>query len=115
VLEPPVDRRMGTVLDSPVGRVLGSPVGRARVMGVRLGRDSGRRARKQVRRVRGRTRAATVLEQLVVTRAGRAQVRPGRARVGMSVRTVVGFREVMGGLGLSGLWFWWWRRWLLLG
>ncbi|WP_327633832.1 hypothetical protein OHB24_28015 [Kribbella sp. NBC_00482] len=103
---------LGRLVDSPGCTVLGRPVGKV------LGRCPGRLARKQVVRVLGRTPAATalgrtwvgtVLERLGRTRAVTVLVRLGRTRVGMSV----GCRVVTGGLGLLGLWFWWWRRWLL--
>ncbi len=116
--------RPGRVLEQPVGRVL-PRAGKARA------KARGRSVGTVVGRVLGRTQAAMVLERLEVTRA---TVRLGRTRVGTVLVRLVGARvtvhtrlgrirlvrmavalEVMGGLGLLGLWFWWWSRWLLLG
>jgi hypothetical protein len=117
--------RLGRVLEQPVGRMLPwAGTALAKVLGRLVDRPArtpldsplgsvGTVVVRPVGRVLGRTRPDTVLERLVVARAT-VQARPGRTRVGLLVRMAVA-SEVMGELGLLGLWFWWWPRWLLPG
>jgi hypothetical protein len=107
-----LERPVGKVLlraDMALGKVLGPSVGRpVRTVPVSpVGRGSGRRARKQVDRVRERIQPGTVQVLPVGTRVGTVRVRPGRTRLGMLLES-----GATRGLELLGLWFSWWLRWL---
>ncbi|TDO60740.1 hypothetical protein EV651_10712 [Kribbella sp. VKM Ac-2571] len=107
VLERPVGKvlpRAGMALAKVLGRSVGRPVCTVPVSPA--GRGSGRRAGKQVDRVQERIQLDTAQVRPVVTVRGR----PGRTRPGLLLERLPW--GVMGGLGLLGLWFWWWRRWL---
>lgn len=129
----------GKVLARPVGRVRRRT--RAAPVLERLQAGTAQvRTRPGLVQVRSQADMAQVRTQAgtaqVRTQAARALVRPGRTRVGPvgPERTLLGMVRVdtapgltlgmglglllwgvVGGLGLLGLWFWWWRRWLLLG